>query len=247
MKNLKTIASFVLIILASIYLTFLIDLSTLNTWLKRVYVFCYFIIMSCLAVYIYRKYSKISKYTLISLLCAVALVIIGQNVFLPTKGEHVIYIQSTEASDGNFQEAWFVDIEVDGEKKALSSLEINDKVNWTYSADYDDYFFAPGVNNGNIISFTVIAKEVKLSFGTNEWSENVRVYDNYECDEIISLYSEEKSVVDKTVSTAKVYTIFERILYNIGSIIVFTFVFEIVILFISKFIRKKLTRSNEIA
>ena len=46
------------IILASIYLTFIIDVYTLNTVPKRVFVFCYFLLMGHVALFLKKKLQK---------------------------------------------------------------------------------------------------------------------------------------------------------------------------------------------
>ena len=208
MKNLKNIASFTLIILASVYLTFLIDTQTLNTWLKRIFVFCYFVIVSCASFYYYNK-TKTKRFTLIPALCAIAIVFLWQNTFLPTKEEHTIYIQSIEIEESEnketegeeperVKEAWFVDLAIDGEAVPLSSLLIDENRKWLHANDYDDYLFCPahdGVTDpkDNLLAFTVVGNEIKLVFGANTWSGRVSIY-YYENDGKTIAYSEEISL-----------------------------------------------------
>ena len=242
MRNFKNIASIILIILASVYLTFLIDLYTLNTWLKRVFVFCYFLVVSYIALHLYSRSKDKNKHTIIPLLCAIALVVFLQNSFLPTKAENIIYIESVTVSDNtqDIKEAWLVGLEIDGQQKQLSELEISDNVKWKYETSCDDYYFAPIENDkNNLLSFTVIGNEIKLSFGINSWSGRVRVFDNNGLEEFVILQSNENDVIQKSITLTKEYSVFERILYNAGSIIVFTFLFKIVFLSVLNFIDKK--------
>ena len=46
------------IIVASAYLTFIVDVYTLNTTLKRVFVFGYFVVMCALVIYLRKRFIK---------------------------------------------------------------------------------------------------------------------------------------------------------------------------------------------
>ncbi len=269
-KKIKFVGVIVSIILASVYLTFLIDTYTLNTWLKRIFIFCYFVVVSCSAFYYYNK-TKTRKFTLIPLLCAVAIVFLLQNTFLPTKEEHTIYIQSIEIEAGSndekqdeaddeerIKEAWLVDLEVDGQNTALSKLLINDNRQWSHADDYDDYFFRPAYGEkdprDNLLSFTVVGNEIKLTFGANTWSGRVCIY-YYENDgktiaysEEISLYNEdmENDRLDKTLNIEREYSIFERILYSAGAVVVLTFAFKVLFLAVLHSVDKKKSTKEKV-
>ncbi len=254
-KKIKYVIAIVSIILASIYLTFLIDTSTLNTNLKRAFILCYFILASCLAFFFYNK-SKARKNTVIPLLCAIIVVFFGQNLLLPTKSDHTFYIQAVEVTnekdeetgaetpeeEKEFKEAWLVDITVDGNSKQLSLLKSNANTLWSYEGYYDDYFFLPNENSAsNILSFDVIGEEITVSFGANTWSGNVRIFNDYGYDEIVCLYNEDPTYdrISHTMHLSKTFSTFERILYNLGAVAVFTFVFKVLFLLIFRFIDKK--------
>lgn len=269
LKKLKLLVIGISITIASIYLTFLVDTQTLNTWLKRIFIFLYFVVVSATSFYYYNK-TKTKRLTLIPVLCAIALVFLFQNTFLPTKEEHTIYIQSVKASDSaaeqskenpekELKEVWFVDLEVDGQKKPLSNITINDNRQWVYAGDYDDYIFRPSYDddnepNDNILSFTVVGNDIKLSFIANTHAGSVSIY-YYEYDEktlayaeTISLYNEDmtKEVLEKTLNIAKEYSIFETVLYNVGAVVVLTFALKVLLLAIMHFINKKKERKTSI-
>ena len=251
MSKVKYVISFFSVILASVYLTFLIDTYTLNTPLKRVFVFCYFAVISCLALRLYNKAIK-RKVTLIPLICAVIVAIIGQNVFLPTVAEHTVYLQAIKTSSGEekFMEVWFVDLEVDGAEVPLSKLQANDALNWSYSKEFDDYYFKP-LDNGeenanNVFSFTAVGKEIKLIFGANTWSGSVRIFDGAGYDEKVSLYSEDAANdrLEYTLNAVKQYTVSERVFYTSGAVAVVCFFFKVLIGLVSHFIGKRKTGSK---
>jgi len=247
-KNLKLALVVISVIISSIYLTFLIDTYTLNTWLKRAFVFCYFIIMGCLAFYLYNK-SKKHKHTLIPLLCAVIAVVFAQGFFLPAESEHTIYLQSVETAgeEKEIKEVWFVDAEADGQHKPLSKLAIGDNVQWGYEHVYDDYFFHPSENSKeNRLSFTVVGEKITLRFGANNYSGSVRIYDYEGYDEIISLYSEdtENDSITHTLNLTRSFSIFERILLSVGAVITVCFAFKVLIWALLKLINRKKTKPN---
>ena len=172
LKKLKIALIALSVILASIYLTFIIDTYTLNTWLKRVFIFCYFIIMSALLYYLYFRMCK-HKNTWIPLLCAIVATLLGQSVLLPAASEYTVYVQAVDIEEGEeekFSEVWLVDIEVDGHFQRLSELDVQDTTLWTYGADHDDYYFRPVSDSAiNVFSFTVVGEKINLHFGANTW------------------------------------------------------------------------------
>ena len=244
LKKLKLVLTVIALVLASLYLTFLIDTYTLNTWLKRAFIFCYFLAICSVIFYFYNKSDNKNKYTLIPILSAFVIVIIGQNTFLPTKSEHTFYVQAIESlnSEEKFKEAWLVDLTVDGESKKLSNLRNVDTVGWSYSGKDDNYFFAPSENNEqNILAFTVVGEELVLRFAANTWSGKVRIFDDDGYEKILSLYSEDIGIdsLEHTLNIKREYSVFERIIFNIGAIIVICFALKTLFKLIAHFDNKK--------
>ena len=52
MRKSKNYLELLAIVLAALYITFLIDLHTLETSLQRVFIFCYFVVMVVLACFL---------------------------------------------------------------------------------------------------------------------------------------------------------------------------------------------------
>ena len=245
MKKLTNFLSLIAIILASVYLTFLIDNFTLNTWVKRIFIFCYFIVVSCFAWHFYSKCKKY-RYSVIPLICAVVLVLIGQNIFLPSRAEHTVYIQSVEMLNDEEQtvlgEVWLVDLKVDGNQEQLSKLELEDILGWSYYGEYDDYGFTSSQSNEpNVLSFTAVGEELVLTFGANSMPGNVRIYDENGYDTVLSLSSEntEDARTEHTLSIKREYSVFERILYSTGATIVLWFALKVLFLVVCKSSKRK--------
>ena len=245
LNKLKSVITILLALLASVYLTFLIDNFTLNTWVKRIFIFCYFIVVSCFAWHFYSKCKKY-RYSVIPLICAVVLVLIGQNIFLPSRAEHTVYIQSVDTSSSDeettLNEVWLVDLRTDENQKQLSKLELEDILGWSYHGEYDDYVFTPSQSSEqNLLSFTVVGEEVILKFAANPWSGNVRIYDENGYDTVISLYSEDPNIesVEHHLNINRDYSVFERILYSAGATIVLWFALKVLFLAVCKSSKKK--------
>ena len=87
MKKNKNYLALPAIVLAALYLTFLIDLHTLETSLQRVFIFCYFVVMGVLACFLKGKYAEGKPFPLQSRIAAALLAALlvgaGWNTFLP--------------------------------------------------------------------------------------------------------------------------------------------------------------------
>jgi len=232
MKMLKNIMFVCLIVLASVYLTFFIDVYTLNTLLKKIFIFVYFIIMCLIAIWLKRKLIIIDKRKIINILSIVIasfLLIVFQNTFLPIQQETDIYISAKEFPNTTIvKEVWLTDIVIDGNKVPLNSLQVQQKDGWLYNSEYDDFVFYPSENIDNLLSFNVVAKNVDLLFESNAWSGCVEVSLSNHNGEIYDLQTNDgrSEIVTSKWQTAKQYTLFERIIYNFGATVVLAFLVQ---------------------
>ena len=87
MKKSKNYLALPAIVLAALYLTFLVNLHTLETSLQRVFIFCYFVVMGVLAFFLKSKYAEGKPFPLQSRIAAALLAALlvgaGWNTFLP--------------------------------------------------------------------------------------------------------------------------------------------------------------------
>lgn len=224
------IIQFGAIILASAYLTFLVDIYTLNTVLKRVFVFGYFLVMCAIFGYLKKRFIK-GRYSMsvavLSAVIAVVILVVFQNGFLPTARSSTITLQAEETG-----EVWLTDVEIDGELVPVSGVQINDNYGWEYNTEYDDYVFYPKeVTTENHLEFTQIAKEINLYFATNSWSGTVRITDGAGNQSVVGLYSEnaEQSQYKFSIYNVHVYCFIERAILNAGAFIVLMFFVSILI------------------
>lgn len=271
----KLIINIFAVIFVSAYLTFLVDAYTLNTWVKRIFILGYFILLSFLAIKYVMKIGKRNVLMAAALACAVVTLIFTQNVFLPTENEHTFYIQSvkSDSEDAVYGEVKLLGAELDGEGKNLSELSTEGENNWTYAEDADDYVFSPVVHeeedssddggpladanekgsekeneNDNLLSFTVTGKEIKLWFETSSEAGEVRIYDEYGYEEIIPLATdeeEEDGELEHTVDFSKKYSIAERIIFNIGAAITLTFLFKLAFEIVIKAVTSKKSKKEK--
>lgn len=169
------------IVLASVYLTFFVDTYTINTNLKRVFVFSYFIMISHVLVYLKRRFiqktSEVKNTAILSALIAAGVVILFHGFFLPTAQESNVSVMAVPNEDGSYGEVWLTSASVDGEEIRLSQLRIDETQGWSYAPEYDDYVFYPQAEGSreNRLTLHAVAERLTLTFGINSWSGKVRV------------------------------------------------------------------------
>ena len=219
-----------LIILASVYLTFIVDVYTLNTVLKRVFVFCYFAAVCVVLAYLKQRHIKKATWN-IRIVAAVIVsgIILApfQSVFLPAEQEIDIYLRAGNGEDGTQSgEAWLTEVELDGVLVNLSRMDVLGVQGWQYNLDYDDYVFYPLEEpEDNYLILHTIAEEVSFRFATNTWSGTVYVETASGESQEIALYSTDpvQDSCEYTISNRHVYTIVERVVYNLGALTILGF------------------------
>lgn len=223
-KAIKCLAKIIAAILASVYLTFIVDVYTLNTTPKRMFVFGYFLIICGIFVYLRERFIKkrsSMSVTVLSAVIATVILAVFQNVFLPTARSNTITLQAGETG-----EVWLTDIEIDGEFIPISQVHISNNYGWQYNAEYDDYVFYPKNDAAdNCLSFNYIAKEVKLLFAMNTWSGTVKISDEGGEQTVIDLYGEnpEENRYSFSLHTPRVYRFAERLAFDLGIFVILMF------------------------
>lgn len=83
----RSFPSLIFILFSALYLTFLVNLQTLETAMQRVFIFCYFVVMGVLACFLKGKYAEGKPFPLQSRIAAALLAALlvgaGWNTFLP--------------------------------------------------------------------------------------------------------------------------------------------------------------------
>ena len=94
----RSFPSLIFILFSALYLTFLVNLQTLETAMQRVFIFCYFVVMGVLACFLKGKYAEGKPFPLQSQIAAALLAALlvgaGWNTFLPhvrfpLEGSHI--------------------------------------------------------------------------------------------------------------------------------------------------------------
>ena len=264
--NLMFFVSAFAIVLASVYLTFIVDAFTLNTWVKRIFVLCYFLIAAALLVKCCAKLN-LSQYklaSLIALLGAIVTLVFAEGAFLPAKNEHTFYIQSTTETEDAESEYFGIilsGVTLDGEELVLEKANTETTGKWTYEKELQGFLFTPNEDsisdelNANVLSVTVKGESIKLSFKptipqqpgdapvlSDHMKEgHVRIYDDKGYDITLALadMEDESETLEHLIDFRKTYTVFERILYNAGAGITLTFAYKALIELFMRFILKK--------
>ena len=228
--SVKSLLKAVSVILASFYLTFIVDVYTLNTTLKRIFVFGYFLLICVIFVYLKERFIKRrNSIGVIAASAAIVVVILAvfQSTFLPVACSNTITLQAGETG-----EVWLTDVEIDGELVPVSQVQINDNYGWEYNAEYDDYVFYPKEDDtDNRLSFNCVAKEVKLLFAVNAWSGTVKISDGEKKQTVVDLYGEnpEENRYSFSFHTPRVYRLVERTVLNCGIFAILIFFLPILL------------------
>ena len=232
-KLLKCLA----IVFASVYLTFLIDIYTLNTTVKRLFVFGYFLVICTVMMHLRGRFLKLVHPRRTVLLSAVAAILIFatcQGTFLPDGRDTLITL--TAAADG---EVWLADVVVDGEVVPLSQISVEANSGWLYNEEYDDYVFYPGEEGTeNYLTLQFVAEDIKLDLAANPWSGSVSVTASTGVGSVLDLCSDEESRTSFSVDCQHTYTPMERCVYGVGVVLVLGFLLSVLLSAASMIYRK---------
>lgn len=217
----------ILICFASLYLTFLVDLYTINSIRQYLFVFLYFIIASHILIYLKNRFIGKCDRAAIFGATAAALIIVClfQNTFLPLIQETTISLTAAGQNDESTgREIWLAEVTMDGSSIPLSELEITECVGWIYGAEWDDYVYYPkSGNEDNILSFQITSQKLDLRFASGPWCGIVKIITPNDTESLDLSSTNSGSAVDYTVSTARQYSILERFCYNSGAVVLLAF------------------------
>lgn len=244
--HMKIILKEIAVVLVSLYLTFLVDMYTLNTTLKYIFVFAYFILISNVIIYLKEKFLSVSnisfKTKIICLLLSLGVVIGGQSYFFPKVQETTISLTALPCSDGIYREVWFTSLKVDGEERQISQLQIDSNTGWNLESAYDDFVFYPmeSSNEENHLTFNLVGQEIDLGFANNAWSGTVNIDVNSSFTEVISLTGSEGTdeSISYTFSNARAYQWWEYLLYGAGATALLYFVIAVLIAVFRKYCKE---------
>ena len=228
------------ICLASIYLTFLVDCYTLNTTLKRLFVFAYFLVMCSVFVYLKHKFIKVRNSTnrkwptiILSGIISIAVLSIYQDTFLPSQ----VPTQISLTADGT-GEVWLTDLEIEGEQTPLSKLKLVSNDNWEYNTEYDDYVYYPNdVGQNNELILEIPGGHTRLFFAANEWSGVVTIGDSDGKTHRLDLKKNDKGnsgEVEYQNDYIRFYSILEQSLFTLSACIVLMFFLDSILQTLNK-------------
>ena len=220
-------AACIAISLASVYLTFVLDVYALNTKLKCLFIFVYFCIMGVVLTWLRRRFiPKSSRNTrLVAGVLAAVLLIGFQDFFLPLERETLITLSAVgENGERPQKEVWLSAIEIDGQRVSMADVAVENNDHWAFIPEYGSYAFYPaeGVHE-NWLTLRVLAKDVGLQFEKNSWSGEVEVQVDTGIVSRLSLTSEESTVVLHEVESRRVYAPWKRLMLNAGAFAVLFF------------------------
>lgn len=224
-----------LIIAVAIYLTYLINCITLNSAIKIVFVFFYFMIAAAVLVHLKNKYLNIRKHKMQSrAVCgslAVLLLAVFQMTFVPQNLKQVFTIQSAgrnSASEGG--EIWLTGITADSGVVNLARLQTLKNSGWIYDFKNSAFVLYPGKDNmGGAITFEVAGKDIRIRLEHNSWSGIAQITDAAGKTSHKDLYTSQKNAMpcylEYQVENRPI-RVDKRILLNFGAFLVLWWLLE---------------------
>lgn len=251
-KKILPFLPFLLSVCSGIYLTYMVDRLTLESFLQRTFVFIFFVAAIYLSFCLFKKYVGFEfcgKIIAAALILSLAVISFCEDSFFPKKEESVITVEAVIEDGANHpQEVWLSEIEIDGKAIPVSEINIVSNTNWTYVSGLDDYVYYPvsnsSIENINSISFKVNCESLKIIFARNSWSGKV-AYNLSGSKEFLELelYSADSSVqtevlsIDLSAAKSPVKMIFSAV----GAIITLTsFIYMLLVIIKNKLSKRKI-------
>lgn len=232
--------SIVQILLASSYLTFLVDTYTLNTPLKRLFVFSYFLVICTACRRLIANYFRtrlkghsfqkkwIKSKLLFSVAASTLVFATFQGQLLPHCQEVIIQLSATETNTG---EIWLSEVVADGHEIPISQIYVVENSGWVYSEEYDDYVFYPSEDKEeNHFTIKFVAEDISLRFAGNTWSGNVCVTDSLGGYSEYDLYTEDPETerIVHNISSYRNISMAAYIIYGLGAVMILSYSFSVV-------------------
>ncbi len=210
MKHLNILIQFFVCLLSSIYLTYIMSTEVLTTKLQILFIFLYFLIVSCGIGYFYcKKMSKRTnkrvkkRITILSIISTIALLYcLGNNIYPKQYSSANITISTVSGINNNLgHEVWITECNVDGKPINLSELKLDN--GWIYKEDSDTIF--ADLSNANLtpllLSFNK-ANSIDIHFIKHAWSGMVKISDGTKS-ELVDLYDKSGGsyIYEKTTDT----------------------------------------------
>ncbi len=250
-KKILSFLPFILSICISIYLTYLVDFVTLNTFFERAFVFAFFILSTSILFYLFKRYVGLNfslKLIASALLLSLSVIILFKDSFFSEKTKNAITFEAMIEDNANHaQEVWLAEIEIDGKSVSLSELNVLYNNGWHYMSDLDDYVYYPissnNAENNNELTIEVLCKNIKIVFACNSWSGKVSYALNSSNEfNTLELYSADNSVQSEQLSLdfslmKSPWTVFFQLLG--ATITVFFFVYQLLVIINQRCLKRK--------
>lgn len=218
MKYIKPIWACIICLLGSYYLTWCIDKTTLETWLQKIFVFIYFLVM--LGFFLLLRYWYLKRLEmnfrdkvvkgLLSIVIASVTLTAGFDVFVGWRYNPINLSITALGKTGQTHveqkgtEVWLTKVTLDDQKYDLSKIPLTP--DWEYR---DDTSLLSHQNQPSTISFELPgAKKTEISFLSHPWSGEVFVESNRENQKLDLYRAEDQGNGDVILTLSGVRRIF---------------------------------------
>ena len=240
-KRILSYLPFVLSVCVSVYLTYLVDLTTLNSVLQRIFVFCFFALSVTVLLLLFRRYVGLDfnpKLIASAAVLSLTFIILFQGSFIPEKRESTVTFRAVvEDGSSHSGDVGLSEVALDGVTVPVSSLELVESYGWSYSSDLDDYVYYPrtggSAENENALTFRIYSDSMSVIFAKNSWSGRVSYAVDSSDATVLELFSVEPSPepVKLSLDLVGAESPLRIVLCALGAVTtVFTFAYQLLVI-----------------
>lgn len=223
------------ILLAAYYLTYQIDLITIETTFQYCFVFLYFVIALNFVIYYRHKIFIDISFPTWRIIAGVLVffLLFFTTSLIPKVQENTVSIEATSNAEGECREVWLLRVSIDDKDLPLDNLNIVEDYGWEY---HDAYVFYPKTDGtNNRLTFKIAAAKMKLIFAKNAWSGQTSISVNGDTIANILLRVEDETNIE--VEQAFILpepSFLTKAILSVGAFLVIFYVVDTIILLFQK-------------
>lgn len=239
-KKIKICIYEIAVLFAAYYLTYQINLITIETTIQYIFVFLYFVIVLNIVIYYRHKAFKGASFSLWRILagCLVFFLLFFTTSLIPRVQENTISVEAISNTHGECSEVWLLRVSNDDHDLPLENLNIVEDYGWEYKDAY--VFYSKTDDTNNRLTFKITAKNAKLIFGRNAWAGQAVISVNGDPIIDISLHAEDgtNSEMEQAVILPETVPI-TKVILSIGAFLIILCLVDTTILARQKRMMKK--------
>ena len=242
----RSFPSLIFILFSALYLTFLVNLQTLETAMQWVFIFAILWSWACWHAFegqIRRGKTVPAQSRIAAWRCSPRCSSAQGGIPSCQKTSEITFTLSSAArEDGSHGEVWLVDVVTDGKRcKPFLSFRRDATQGWNIIIPMMIIFlsFRGKNNSGNCLTLTATASDLTLKFAKNPWSGSVSILSADNENTIFDLTAAEDGIAEYSLSATRSYALWEKLLYTLGAWCVVFYFAQLALLFLARPMEKR--------